>query len=254
MRLHRLVVDVVLGLQEAGLQLLLDHQVEERVDHALILHLGDLADGLELQRLVLLQRRFVHPHVVPPGLGEPDSARDRHRPFHRLGVQLVAHLRVGIGAHLLLIGRDQDRMPGRQPAEHLAVLHGEVLRHAVRAAHRIGADAGARGLVDTGDMLLPLVAGAHGLAQAVVDHRPAGGFGQARHHPVGEFGIDAAAHLHRAGAEFAQHVAEREHLLLVSPQRRDRHALRIEVPLLARTGEADRARLHAVAHQLLAWS
>ena len=45
MLLHRLVVDVVLGLQEAGLQLLLDHQIEERVDHALALQLGDLADA-----------------------------------------------------------------------------------------------------------------------------------------------------------------------------------------------------------------
>ena len=41
---QRLVVDVVLGLQEAGLELLLDDQVEERVDHALALLLGDLAD------------------------------------------------------------------------------------------------------------------------------------------------------------------------------------------------------------------
>jgi hypothetical protein len=42
--LQRLVVDIVLGLQETRLQLLLDNQVEERVDDALALLLGDLAD------------------------------------------------------------------------------------------------------------------------------------------------------------------------------------------------------------------
>ena len=179
------------------------------------------------------------------------APRDRRRPFHRLGVQFVAHLRVGVGAHLVRVGRDQDRMPGRQTAEHLAVLHGEVLRDPVRAAHRIGSDAGARGLVDAGDVLLPLVAGAHGLAQAVVDHRPAAGLRHPRHQPIGEFRIDAAAHLHRAGAKFAQHIGEREQFLVIRPQRGDRHTLRIEMPLLPRAREADRAGLHAVAHDLL---
>ena len=142
-------------------------------------------------------------------------------------------------------------MPGRQAAEHLAVLHGEVLRHPVRAAHRIGADACPRGLVDARNVLLPLVAGAHGLAQAVVDNRAAAGFRQPCHHPVGEFRIDTATHLHRSGAKFAQHVGQREHLALVGPQCRDRHALRIEMALLARSREADRSGLHAVAHDRL---
>ena len=108
-----------------------------------------------------------------------------------------------------------------------------------------------RGLFHARDVLLPLVGIAHGLAEAVVDHRPAGGFRKPRHQPVAEFRIDAAAHLHGAGTEFAQHVAEREDFLLVGPQCGDRHALRIIVPLLPRTGEADRASLHAVAHQRL---
>ena len=60
-------------------------------------------------------------------------------------------------------------MPGRQAAEHLAVLHREVLRHPVRAAHRIGADAQRRGLLDARHVLLPLVRAAHRLRQAVVD-------------------------------------------------------------------------------------
>ncbi len=68
---------------------------------------------------------------------------------------------------------------------------------------------------------------------------------------VAQFRIDAAAHLHRAGAKFAQHVGEREQLLVVRPQCRDRHALRIEMALLTRAREADRAGLHAVAHDLL---
>ena len=55
---HRLVVDVVLGLQEAGVEFLLDDEVEEGVDDALALLLGDLADGLALQPLVLLEHRL----------------------------------------------------------------------------------------------------------------------------------------------------------------------------------------------------
>ena len=54
-----------------------------------------------------------------------------------------------------------------------------------------------------------------------------------------------------AGAQLAQHVGEREDLLLVGPQRRDVHALRIEVALVARHRKAERAGLHALAHEVL---
>ena len=39
--------------------------------------------------------------------------------------------------------------------------------------------------------------------------------------------------------------------LLVGPQRRDRHALRVEMALLARHRQAERAGLHALAHDIL---
>ena len=95
--------------------------------------------GTRCERLVLFEHRLVDPHVVPPGLREAD--RGIGLVDDRFLVQLGADLGIGIGPHLLLVRRQQDRMPGRQAAEHLAVLHREVLRHPVRAAHRVGADA-----------------------------------------------------------------------------------------------------------------
>ena len=115
---QRLVVDVVLGLQEAGFELLLDHQVEERVDHPLALLLGDLADRLELHPLVLFEHRLVDPDVVPPGLRDADRAV--RLVDDRFLVQLGADLGVGVEPQLLLVRHQQDRVPGRQAAEHLA--------------------------------------------------------------------------------------------------------------------------------------
>ncbi len=142
-------------------------------------------------------------------------------------------------------------MPGRQPAEDLAVLHREVLRDPVGAAHRIGADPECGGLLDARHVGLPLVWFAHGLREAVVDHRPPGRLGEAPDHAVPQLDILAAAGLDRAGAHFAQHVAERENLLLVGPQGRDVAALRIIVTLLARHREAERPGFHAVTDDIL---
>ena len=100
-------------------------------------------------------------------------------------------------------------------------------------------------------MLFPLVGTAHGLAEIVVDDRAAGRLAEAAHQAVLHLGRIAAAGLNEAGAEIAQHVAEREDFLLVGPDRRDVDALRIEMPLVARHREAERACLHAVTHQTL---
>jgi len=74
---------------------------------------------------------------------------------------------------------------------------------------------------------------AHGLPEIVVDDGAAGRLREAAHQPVLHLGRVAAAGLNEAGAEIAQHVAERENLLLVGPDRRDVDALRIEMPLVA---------------------
>ena len=142
-------------------------------------------------------------------------------------------------------------MPGRQAAEHLAVLHREVLRDPVRAAHRVGADAERRGLLDPRHVHLPFVRLAHRLRQAVVDDGAAGRLGEAPDHAVLQLDILAAAGLDRAGAHLAQHIAKRENLLLVGPQSGDVAALRIVMALLARHREAESASLHAVADDIL---
>ena len=211
--------------------------------------LGDLADVLELHPLVLFEHRLVDPDVVPPGLRDADRAVGLVD--DRFLVQLGADFRVGVGRSFSSSDVEQDRVPGRQAAEDLRVLHREVLRHPVRAAHRIGADAHRRGLLDARHVLLPLVRTAHRLRQVVVDDGAAGRLGEARHHAVLQLGVLAAAGLDHAGAHLAQHVGEREDLLLVGPQRRDVHALRIEMALLARHAKAERAGLHAVAHDVL---
>src|SRR2546430_12791435 len=137
-------------------------------------------------------------------------------------------------------------MPDRQTAKSLGVAHLEVVGDAVWGAHRKGADALRRGLADLRHMLFPLVGTAHGLAEIVVDDRAAGRLAEAAHQAVLHLGRIAAAGLNEAGAEIAQHVAEREDFLLVGPDRRDVDALRIEMPLVARHRGAERACLHAV--------
>src|SRR5437870_11666238 len=124
-------------------------------------------------------------------------------------------------------------MPGRQAAEHLAILHREVLSDPVRAAHRISADAQRGGLLDPRHRDLPLVWLAHRLGKAVVDDGSPGRLGKTPDHPVLQLDILAAAGLYRAGAHLAQYVTKRENLLFVRPQGGDVDALRIIVALLA---------------------
>ena len=142
-------------------------------------------------------------------------------------------------------------MPGRQAAEHLAVLHREVLRDPVRAAHRVGPDPERRSLLDPRHVHLPFVRLAHRLRQAVVDDGAAGRLGEAADHAVFQLDILAAAGLDRAGADLTQHVAKREDLLLVGPQRRDMNALRVVMSFFARYREAQRPGLHAVTDDIL---
>ena len=65
----RLVIDVVLAVQERGLQILLDDEIEERVDDALALCLGDLADRHAHETLVLRQHRRAGPSCSPTTCG-----------------------------------------------------------------------------------------------------------------------------------------------------------------------------------------
>src|SRR5437764_10833408 len=116
-------------------------------------------------------------------------------------------------------------MPYRQTAKSLRVAHLEVVGDAVWGAHREGADALRRGLADLCHMLFPLVGTAHGLPEIVVNDRAAGRLREAAHQPVLHLGRVAAAGLDEAGAELAQHIAERENLSLVGPDRRAVDAL-----------------------------
>ena len=69
---HGVVVDIVLAVQPFGVEMLLDGEVEEAVDDALLLRRGDLADRLALEPLVLRQHRALQHHVVPPGAADAD--------------------------------------------------------------------------------------------------------------------------------------------------------------------------------------
>ena len=142
-------------------------------------------------------------------------------------------------------------MPHRHAAEGLGVAHLEVVGDAVGRAHREGADALRGSRVDLLHLLLPLAGAAHRLAEIVVDDGAAGRLAEAAHQRVLHLGAVAAAGLDEAGAEIAQHVAEREDLLLVGPDRRDVDALRVKMALVARHRQAERAGLHAVADEAL---
>src|SRR5436305_6168451 len=137
-------------------------------------------------------------------------------------------------------------MPHRQTTEGLGVAHLEVIGDAVRGAHREGADALRGRRVDLRHLLLPLAWPAHGLAEIVVDDGTAGRLAEAAHQRVLHLGAIAAARLDQAGAHLAQPVAEREDLLLIGPDRRDMNTLRIDMALVARYRQPERAGLHAI--------
>ena len=77
------------------------------------------AIGLADHPLVLFEHRLLDPDVVVP-LARDRAAGDLDLPLDHLLVQLLPDRRVGIGAQLLLVRREQDRVPGRRAAEHLA--------------------------------------------------------------------------------------------------------------------------------------
>jgi hypothetical protein len=60
---------VSLSHHEAGVQILLDEEIEEGVDDALALSHRDLADGFAFEVLILLEHRGLDPHVVEPPAG-----------------------------------------------------------------------------------------------------------------------------------------------------------------------------------------
>src|SRR5579875_1239105 len=108
-------------------------------------------------------RTAVQDRVIPPSAA--DAGRRRiELELDRFGMQLFADLRIAVGFELLLVGGEQDRMPGRQAAEFLAIAHRESVGDAVWRAHRKGANAFRGRRIDLRHLLLPLIRPAHRLA------------------------------------------------------------------------------------------
>src|SRR5215510_6597654 len=141
-------------------------------------------------------------------------------------------------------------MPCRQPAEGLCVAHREEVSDPIGCACRIGANALGNRRVDMRDLLLPFVRLTHGLIEVVVDDGATSCFGEPAHQAVLHLRAVATATLDYAGAEFAQHVTQREHLLLIGPQRRKMYALRVIVALVARDRKAESTSLHTVPYDV----
>ena len=99
---HRLDIDIVLGLHEGRFELLLDDEVEERVDDALVLLLRDIGQGLADHPFVFLERRLLDPDVVVP-VARDRAARDLDLPLDHFLVQFPPHFGVGIGAQFFII-------------------------------------------------------------------------------------------------------------------------------------------------------
>ncbi len=177
--------------------------------------------------------------------------RDLYRPFDHLIVQLLPHRRIAVGPLFFIVRGQEDGMPRRHPPEDLGVAHVKLLCGDIRGAQRIGADARFGRLVDDGHEVFPGIGLAHGLPQVVVDHGAAGSFGEAAHHAIGEFGVAAAATLNNPRAQLAQHVAEGKNFVFFRPHGWNMHALRIVVAFVARDGEPQSARFHALANNVL---
>src|SRR5712671_6046309 len=79
----------------------------------------------------------------------------------------------------------------------------------------------------------------------LLDDGAAGRLAEPAHQRILQLRTVAAAGLDQAGAELAQYIAERENLLLGRPDRRDVHALRVEMALVARHRQPQCPGLHA---------
>ncbi len=217
---------------EAGLQILIERQIEEGVHDALVLLLGDLLDALALEVPVLPLRRHEHLDEVPAPVeqaagaaapvGHPAFLRDRA--LDRLGRHRLADLRVAEGAHPLLIGQGHDLVPGRHAAEE-ALGMGDVLvlRHVEaalqikdragdgRQARAVAARTALEPVLEPLQVLDPFVGVADRIRHQVVDRRPAGARRQFAGDLPGLLGAagGAAGDLEHAGAEFAEHAGER---------------------------------------------
>src|SRR2546422_5069092 len=199
---HRLGVHVDLAEGEDRSEILLDGQVEERVDRLLALRLRDLGDVLPPEAAVLRQVRLLDDHEVPP-LGERRVRRERRLGF---GTQLRACCRITIGAQLLLVRTLEDRQPRRHAPEHLTVLHREPVDDAARIAERDRADSLPGRLLDVLEMRAPPPRLPRLLEQRVVHDRPAARLREPAEEPVLQLGIGAASARDDTGADLAEHV------------------------------------------------
>ena len=174
---------------EHGIQLLLDHQIQEGVDDALALLFGDLADGFALQPLIFFQHRLPHPDVVVPvarrgcwPAGRPSTPRLPRAAF----CARQDRCRPAVSPRPRAAKWDaRSGVP-----EHLRIAHGEARRVAVRAAQRIGPDARLGGFIDQRHVLLPRLRLAHITAPGCC--RPPGGRRPRRERVIRRFSNSAA--------------------------------------------------------------
>ena len=101
---HRVVVDVDFRLDEAGVQVFLDDQIEEGVDDPFALLLGDLADRLAFQAPVLLQDWSVDPHVVIPSAGVSGGGKFSPLVLDDFVMQLAPDRGIAVGPQFLFVG------------------------------------------------------------------------------------------------------------------------------------------------------
>ena len=124
MLLHLRIVIAVNRL-EAGLQVLVERQIEERIHDALVLLFRDLLDRLAFEVAVLALRRHEDFDEVPAPVEQTARAAAPvgHAPLlldaalDRLGRHRLADLRVAEGLNAVLVGQRHDLVPGRHAAE-----------------------------------------------------------------------------------------------------------------------------------------
>src|SRR5579875_3499863 len=263
----RLRIVIAVDADELGLQILVERQVEKRIDRALALRAGDFFDAFALEHPVALVIGHENLHQIPAPVeiaARPAAAVGAgtllgDRAFDRLGAQRPADGRIAESLHALAIGPRHDRIPGRHPGEDAVRVHDVLVLRDVepraqvedrpgdnRSARTVGARPAVEALLEPAQVLLPLLGSLDGLRNEVVDRRtPAprrqcAGSAVRGRDPAGS----AAADLEDAGAQFAEHAGERQALLVGGG------AGRIAAVQRCRA-ETQRAGMHRLADQLL---
>jgi hypothetical protein len=162
-------------------------------------------------------------------------------------VELLPHGRIAVGPQFLLVGREQDGMPGGDAPEGLRIAHGKARHITIGRAQRIGANPGFGRFVHQRHVLLPGLRLPHRLPQVVIDQLAATRLSQACHQAVVQLRIPPAATLDGADAEFAEDIRERKHLGFLRPERRNMDPLRIVMPPIFRHRQPQRPVLQALA-------